>query len=296
MKTDGLLLIDKPRGLSSAAVVEKVKRFFRAKKAGHGGTLDPMATGLLPVALGEGTKLLWLLLDGDKEYLAEATLGTRTDTDDAEGREILKAPVPALGAALVNEALQRQAGTIQQVPPAFSALKKDGKPNYERARAGESVEVEPRTVTIHALELLSYEAPMVRFRVACSKGTYVRSIARDLGEALGTCAHLSALRRTQTLGFSVEKASPLESLSSAELISCEALSAHLVTGRASEELVSSVTSGKAMRGEMLGFPETFCGTGRVLGPKGELLALVQLEPDGRITWLRGFVGLGEALG
>lgn len=293
MRVDGLLLVDKPRGLSSAAVVEKVKRFYKAAKAGHGGTLDPMATGLLPVAVGEATKLLWLLLDGDKEYLAEALLGVRTDTDDAEGAEVERVALPpTLEEEAITAALLSQVGPRMQRPPVYSALKRDGKPLYARARAGEEVEVEPRRVEIYEIERQEAALPRVRFRVACGKGTYIRSIARDLGEALGVGAHLAALRRTKTLGFSVERATPLDQLGEATLISCEELTASLPSGQARAEQVKAVQSGKVLRADEFGLALAPEELARILDPGGALLALARGDQDGKLVWQRIFVGLG----
>ena len=193
-RLDGVLLLDKPAGLSSNQCLGVVKRLFSAQKAGHTGTLDPFATGLLPVALGEATKFSQGLLEADKTYLATMCLGVTTRTGDTEGEVIREMPVDA-DVAAIAAAMARFQGEIMQVPPMYSALKRDGKPLYEYARAGVDLEREARQVTIHALDLLSVDGAQVVFRVRCSKGTYVRTLAEDIGNALGCGAHLTALRR-----------------------------------------------------------------------------------------------------
>jgi tRNA pseudouridine55 synthase len=193
---DGVLLLDKPVGPSSTRVLSHVKKLFNAKKAGHGGTLDPMASGLLPIMFGEATKYAADGLDADKVYDATIRLGIKTTTGDAEGQVLERAEVPAaFPPTHLGQVLKTFLGTQQQVPPLFSALKKDGKPLYAYARAGQDVERAPRTITIYELSLQSVELPLVTVRVSCSKGTYVRTLAEDIGAALGLPSHLQALRR-----------------------------------------------------------------------------------------------------
>ncbi|MDR5662063.1 tRNA pseudouridine(55) synthase TruB [Burkholderia cenocepacia] len=211
---DGVLLLDKPIGLSSNDALIRAKRLLLAKKAGHTGTLDPLASGLLPLCFGEATKFSQDLLDADKTYEATMRLGQRTATGDAEGEVIDTRPVECDRAA-VEVALVRFTGDIVQVPPMYSALKRDGKPLYEYARAGQTVEREGRNVTIHALDLLACDLPDVTFRVTCSKGTYVRTLAEDIGEALGCGAHLTMLRRTGVGALTLEHAVTLDALSDA---------------------------------------------------------------------------------
>ncbi|CAI8696306.1 tRNA pseudouridine(55) synthase TruB [Burkholderia cepacia] len=212
---DGVLLLDKPVGLSSNDALIRAKRLLLAKKAGHTGTLDPLASGLLPLCFGEATKFSQDLLEADKTYEATMRLGLRTATGDAEGEVIDTRPVECDRAA-VEAALARFTGEIVQVPPMYSALKRDGKPLYEYARAGQTVEREGRNVTIHALDLLACEMPDVTFRVTCSKGTYVRTLAEDIGEALGCGAHLTMLRRTGVGALTLEHAVTLDALSDAD--------------------------------------------------------------------------------
>ena len=210
---DGVLLLDKPLGLSSNDALIKAKRIYLAKKAGHTGTLDPLATGLLPLCFGEATKFSQDLLDADKTYEATMRLGIRTTTGDAEGEAIDTRDVTCDEASVV-ESMKKFVGDIVQVPPMYSALKRDGKPLYEYARAGLTVEREGRPVTIHALQMIACALPLVTFRVTCSKGTYVRTLAEDIGEALGCGAHLTALRRTGVGALTLEHAVTLDELAS----------------------------------------------------------------------------------
>ncbi len=211
----GVILVDKARGPSSAALVAEVGRALGGVRAGHAGTLDPMATGLMVVCVGEATKLATFLSGADKEYVAEAVLGVRTDTLDADGK-VVGEPVEAGAVEAIDEAAVRRVlagltGPIQQVPPMYSALKREGRPLYELAREGVEVEREARAITVHELELLAFTPgprATVRFRVFASKGTYVRVLAADLGEQLGVGAHLVALRRTRAGAFSVDEATP----------------------------------------------------------------------------------------
>jgi tRNA pseudouridine55 synthase len=212
---DGVLLIDKPVGLSSNDALTRVKRIVNAKKAGHTGTLDPFATGLLPLCFGEATKFSQDLLEADKTYIATVHLGITTTTGDTEGEIIATGPVDAnagITPERIEAALARLRGPILQVPPMYSALKRDGKAYYEYAREGIVLEREARPVTIHSLEFVRYEAPMLVIRVCCSKGTYVRVLGEDIGAALGCGAHLNALRRIQVGSLTVEGMVTLEQL------------------------------------------------------------------------------------
>ncbi|TAM04351.1 MAG: tRNA pseudouridine(55) synthase TruB [Paraburkholderia sp.] len=212
---DGVLLLDKPIGLSSNDALIRAKRLYRAKKGGHTGTLDPLASGLLPLCFGEATKFSQDLLDADKTYEATMRLGVRTTTGDAEG-EALDTREVTCDEAAVREAMTKFVGDIVQIPPMYSALKRDGKPLYEYARAGQVVEREGRQVTILALEIIACALPDVTFRVTCSKGTYVRTLAEDIGEALGCGAHLVMLRRTGVGALTLEHAVTLDALSDAD--------------------------------------------------------------------------------
>jgi tRNA pseudouridine55 synthase len=212
---DGVLLIDKPVGLSSNDALTKVKRIVNAKKAGHTGTLDPFATGLLPLCFGEATKFSQDLLEADKTYLATVHLGITTTTGDTEG-EVLETRDVAASAEQIEAALARFRGPILQVPPMYSALKRDGKAYYEYAREGVVLEREARPVTIHHLELIAYAAPFLTIRVTCSKGTYVRVLGEDIGATLGCGAHLSALRRVQVGALTTANMVTLEELQAIE--------------------------------------------------------------------------------
>jgi len=208
---DGVLLIDKPVGLSSNDALTKVKRIVNAKKAGHTGTLDPFATGLLPLCFGEATKFSQDLLEADKTYDAVVHLGITTTTGDTEGEAVETRPVDVTPER-IEMALARFRGPIMQVPPMYSALKRDGKALYEYAREGIVLEREARPVTIHRLEMLAYDAPMLTIRVTCSKGTYVRVLGEDIGAELGCGAHLNALRRIGVGALTVEGMVTLEQL------------------------------------------------------------------------------------
>lgn len=194
-QVDGVLLLDKPIGLSSNDALQKVRRLFSAAKGGHTGTLDPMATGLLPLCFGEATKFSADLLNADKTYEAVVKFGVTTDTGDAEGKVIATAAVNVVESDIFR-ALPQFTGTIQQIPPMHSALKRDGRPLYELARKGIVVEREARAVTINSLEVLGFAGDTLTLRVSCSKGTYIRVLASDLGDVLGCGGHLTALRRT----------------------------------------------------------------------------------------------------
>ncbi|HHS84247.1 MAG TPA: tRNA pseudouridine(55) synthase TruB [Gammaproteobacteria bacterium] len=211
---NGILLLDKPLGITSNKALQMVKRLFNARKAGHTGNLDPMASGVLPLCLGEATKMSAFLLDADKRYRGTVKLGVRTSSADAEGEVIERLPVPALQEQQIREVLTQFVGEIEQIPPMYSALKHQGQPLYKLARQGVEVERKPRTVTIHELELLQFADDEITLDVHCSKGTYVRTLAEDIGTALGCCAHLNGLVRTKAGPFELEQAVTLEQLES----------------------------------------------------------------------------------
>ena len=210
---DGYLLIDKPAGWTNHDVVAKVRNLTGIKKVGHGGTLDPMATGLLVIGLGSATKGLEQFVQGDKTYVAEVTLGATTATDDAEGKVEPTTNSTELAQSEIKAALKGFEGDIEQLPPVYSAIKTGGKKAYVEARQGRTVERKPRAVTIHGIELLEYAWPVLRIRVAVSKGTYIRALARDIGERLGTGAYLSGLRRERVGELSVEDFHRIEEIS-----------------------------------------------------------------------------------
>jgi len=207
---NGIVLLDKDTGLSSNAALQKVKRLFFAKKAGHTGALDPLASGILPICLGQSTKVAGFLLDDDKRYFVRGQLGQMTDTGDAEGEIIKNQPFEHLTNEEIRTAVNQFVGDIEQIPPMYSALKKDGQPLYKLARQGIEIDRPPRPVTIHHIDYLGYENGIVSLEVACSKGTYIRTLIEDIGNKLGCGAHVIELRRTgfahidiaQTIKFS----------------------------------------------------------------------------------------------
>jgi len=217
VRIDGVVLLDKPAGMSSQGAVTAVKRAFNADKAGHTGTLDPMATGLLPICLGEATKYSQDLLDADKTYIAKIQFGSRTDTGDAEGQvvetfELPQFADPAAMQKALDQVISQFTGAIKQVPPMYSALKRDGKPLYEYARAGVELERTPREIIIHRIRWTDVQWPQATLEVSCSKGTYIRVLAEDIGKALNCGAHLVGLRRTEVGHLNLEQSFTLESI------------------------------------------------------------------------------------
>jgi tRNA pseudouridine55 synthase len=195
-KVNGILLLDKPLGITSNDALQRVKHLFRARKAGHTGSLDPLATGLLPICLGEATKISAFLLDADKRYRVKVKLGVTTTTADAEGEVLEEKPITGVDQARIEAALESFRGEIDQLPPMYSAIKHKGERLYNLARQGIEVEREPRRITIHSLVLLDWQAPEFSLDVHCSKGTYVRTLAEDIGNVLGCGAHVTALHRS----------------------------------------------------------------------------------------------------
>ena len=282
-----MLLLDKPSGISSNTALQEAKRLLGAAKAGHAGTLDPLASGLLPLLFGEATKFARFGLDADKTYLASVRLGVRTATGDAEGEVLERRPVD-IDDALLAEALGRFRGAIAQVPPMYSALKRDGRPLYELARAGKSVEREARRVMIHELELQGRAGDLLRLRVRCSKGTYIRQLAEDLGEALGTVAHLEALRRTGAGDFALAQAVGLEQFRAMDeagrqacLLPADSLLAALPVVRLGPEAVLRFKQGQAVQAGAA--PAPAC---RVLGETGTLIGVGEAGADGNLRPLR----------
>jgi tRNA pseudouridine55 synthase len=222
MAIDGVLVVDKPPGIVSMRVVEQVRRVLRQRRAGHTGTLDPAATGVLPICLGEATKIARYLSGDDKEYLATVRLGLETDSGDLDGEVLSRQePPPALEEALVEEALAQFRGTIRQRPPALSAIRVQGERLYDRVRRGEEVDVPEREVTLHQLELLASRPAELDLRVVCSKGTYIRSLAIDVGRLLGYGGCLASLRRTRAGSLSLPQAVALDELRQAALSEAE---------------------------------------------------------------------------
>lgn len=219
---DGVLLLDKPLGLSSNAALQRARRLLRAAKAGHTGSLDPLATGMLPLCFGEATKVAGYLLDGDKRYSFRLVLGAKTSTGDAEGAVVAEAPVPTLTPAVVEAALAGLRGPQQQVPPMHSALKRDGRPLYELARQGIEVERASRSVVLHELVCTGFGPGWLEAEVHCSKGTYVRVVGEEVAAALGTVGHLGALRRLWAAPFTNLPVVTLEQLEAEDEVAREA--------------------------------------------------------------------------
>jgi tRNA pseudouridine55 synthase len=290
---DGILLLDKPVGLSSNQALQRVRRAFRAKKAGHTGSLDPLASGVLPLCFGEATKVAGYLLDSDKTYQASLTLGARTTTGDAEGEVAEQKPVPVLSAQLIGEAMRRFIGHQTQIPPMYSALKRDGEPLYQMARRGEVIERAPREIRIEAFELLDWQADQIRFGVTCSKGTYVRTLGEDLAAALGTVGYLSALRRTAVGdGFSASEVHTLADIEALAdhperldpwLVPIDAALKHWPALTLSQTEAEGIQQGRvlAQRGvagarlRLYGPNQTFLGLGQVDG-SGEAVRALRL--------------------
>jgi tRNA pseudouridine55 synthase len=219
IRIDGVVLLDKPAGMSSHSAVTAVKRAFNADKAGHTGTLDPLATGLLPICLGEATKYSQGLLEADKTYIAQVKFGSRTDTGDAEGQIIEELPLPVFAGdpeikTALDALLPKFTGSISQMPPMYSALKRDGKPLYEYARAGVELERAPRDIVIHSIRWTNVNWPEATLEVSCSKGTYIRVLAEDIGNTLGCGTHLVGLRRTEVGHLTLEQSFTIESIQS----------------------------------------------------------------------------------
>jgi tRNA pseudouridine55 synthase len=288
---DGVLVVDKPEGPTSFDVVRDVRRRLRVKKAGHTGTLDPMATGVLPICLGEATKVAGLILEGDKAYRAVVRLGASTDTLDAQGKVTGEAPVPALTPEGVEVSLARFRGTYEQVPPMYSAVKVAGRRLYELAREGKEIERQARTVTVHALKLLDLSASEITLEVHCSKGFFVRTLAEELGRALGTLAHLRALRRTKSGPFTLAQSLSLEALASGPV---KLVSMADALGELPVFPVSAAQAARVRHGVPLEGPPPLEGKRlRVTGPSGELLAVAELK-HGRLSYLRVLASAEEA--
>ncbi|MET0330911.1 MAG: tRNA pseudouridine(55) synthase TruB [Dyella sp.] len=289
----GLLLLDKPLGLSSNQALQAARKLLRAAKGGHTGALDPLATGLLPLCFGEGTKIAGTLLGSRKAYLAECRLGATTRTADLEGEVVERRPVPTLDAAAIEAALVSLRGRIIQVPPVYSAIKQDGEPLYLKARRGEAVDVPSREVEVFTLTLLEHQGDSLRLYVECGSGTYIRSLAVDLGEALGCGAHLTALRRLWVDPFEKPQMVSLEQLQQAAEQGDSALDALLLpvaAGLAKLPQVhleaadsASVARGRKVQGD---FP--VAERVAAYADDGRLLALAQVDAQGILQVIRGF--------
>ncbi|MCX5941362.1 MAG: tRNA pseudouridine(55) synthase TruB [Cyanobium sp. LacPavin_0818_WC50_MAG_67_9] len=274
----GFLVLDKPAGLTSHGCVSRVRRAYGLKRVGHGGTLDPAVTGVLPIALGPATRLL-PYLEGDKTYRGVVQLGVRTVSDDLEGEVLSQAAVPALSTADLEMALAAFRGPIQQVPPQVSAVHVEGQRAYARVRQGEQLNLAARAVTLHRLELLGWDGATARLEVLvrCSAGTYIRSLARDLGDLLGCGGALATLRRTEALGFALEQAVPLEALDQAPappLLDPLTALAHLPQRQLDAGELESWRCGRAL-GHAL--PLQAGEPVAVLGPDGNLAGMARAQ-------------------
>ncbi len=289
----GVVLLDKPAGISSNRALQKARGIYQARKAGHTGSLDPFATGMLPVCLGEASKTAAFMLEAGKRYRATARLGEATTTGDIEG-DIIQTCSPArCDAEFLARTLKSFEGQIEQVPPMYSALKHEGRPLYEYARAGIEIERPARTVTIHQLDLVDWQSPNLTFGVHCSKGTYVRTLAEDIATALGSCAHLVALRRTAVEPFESSPMVTLEQLQEAReqgglqeyLLPVDAGLLHWPRVE-----LDIIQQGRFEHGNQ--FEYTPAGSNaervRVYGPENNLLGLADLDPGGRLKPLKVF--------
>jgi tRNA pseudouridine55 synthase len=300
-----VIVVDKPAGRTSFDVVRRIRGALarrlgvtaRSLKVGHTGTLDPLASGVLPICIGEATKLAPFLLGADKCYETEVRFGVETDTLDADGDVVATHPVPTLTPETLEAALVALRGPIAQVPPMFSALKRDGRPLYAYARAGTVVEREARPVVIHELELLGLGPPDgARLRVRCSKGTYIRVLVADLGQALGCGAHVAALRRTVSGPFSAAQALPLaevlDRIATGQALPLVALAeavAHLPSVMVDAARAEDLRRGRAVAWDALGAAAApAVGACRVLGAEGGLVAVAEPGPEGRTKVLRVF--------
>lgn len=293
MPVHGVLLLDKPAGMSSTQALAKAKWLLHAEKAGHTGTLDPFATGLLPLCFGEATKFAQDLLDADKTYETTVQLGVTTTTGDTEGDVVAERPVD-ISLAQIEQVLAQFRGPIQQVPPMYSALKRDGRPLYEYARAGVTLERAARAVTIHALELIAFSPPALTLRVRCSKGTYIRVLGEDIGRALGCGAHLSALRRTATGDLSVAAACTLASIvnDTREALATRLLPVDALLSRFSCVTLASPLAERFVHGQRLALaregvePLPAPGRVRVLDSQGVLLGVADWQDSGTLVPVR----------
>ena len=291
----GILLLDKPAGLSSNAALQQARRLLRAEKGGHTGSLDPLATGLLPLCFGEATKIAGLLLGSRKAYQAQARLGITTTTDDADGDVLERRAVPALDESVVRAALAGLTGRIVQVPPVYSALKQGGEPLYRRARRGEDIAAPPRQVEVHRLDLIGRTGDRLDLHVECGSGTYVRSLVRDLGERLGCGAHVTVLRRTWVEPFREPRMFTFEALTALAgdggpaaldplLLPLEAGLAAYRQVRVDAGAAAQLRQGQRARPTAAADP----GAAAAIDPQGRAVALVEVSAEGWLRPMRGF--------
>ncbi|MEJ0087795.1 MAG: tRNA pseudouridine(55) synthase TruB [Pseudomonadota bacterium] len=284
---NGILLLDKPKGLTSNGALQRVRKAFGAKSAGHVGTLDPMATGMLPLCLDEATKVIAEIESGAKCYEFTVQLGARTDTGDAEGDIVERLPVPTLDAAQIEQALARFRGAQTQIPPMYSALKRDGQPLYKLARQGIEVERAPRTLEIKRLELTGFRADALDLTCECTKGTYVRVLGEDLARGLGTAGFLTRLRRAWVEPFeglpmcSLEAALAAAGTGDQRLLAPDVALRTLPEVRITAEQVVALRHGQAVSGDT-GATAPPGRRVRIYGPDGVFLGMAEVLPDGRL--------------
>jgi tRNA pseudouridine55 synthase len=281
----GIILLDKRLGVSSNQALQEVRRLFNANKAGHTGSLDPLATGLLPLCFGEATKVSALMLDDDKRYQVTIKLGVMTDTGDSEGQIVAEMPVPDFSESQLRDCLQHFTGEIDQVPPMYSALKHQGKKLYELAREGKTVDRPARRITIYAIELLAFDSQHISLDVRCSKGTYIRSLAEDIGHYLGSCGTVTALRRTASGQFNLADAFTIEQLRAMDLATLYASRlavdlplSHIPAVTVNDDQVTSIK-----QGQQITLNSTELGTVRIYSEQcflglGEMLINGKLAP------------------
>lgn len=292
----GIVVVDKPSGYSSNYVLQQVKRLFDARKAGHTGSLDPLASGVLPICLGEATKLSGYLLDADKEYIVTCQLGITTDSGDADGKVIDQQPVPEFDAERLKQILQHFIGEQDQVPPMFSALKHQGQPLYKLAREGKEVERKARRIHIYAIELHDCSRDSFTLQVRCSKGTYIRTLVEDISHKLGTGGHVTMLRRTGVAGYTIEDAVSLEQLAASreagdmaeldeQLESAENALPDWPVINLDEAASKTLSFGQSIQVEQ----DFECANVRLFDQDKKFMGLGEMSPDGVIKPKRLFV-------
>jgi tRNA pseudouridine55 synthase len=298
---DGVIVINKPAGLTSSAVVRAVKRLLGARKVGHTGTLDPMATGVLPLCINEGTKLAAFFLQSDKEYVATLRLGIETDTQDREGAVIRQTEVLPHDREQILNAVHAFQGTVLQTPPMFSALKRQGIPLYRIARAGGSVPRQPREISIHHIAVLSCEVPFVTIAVCCSRGTYIRTLCADIGRRLCCGAHMTALQRVRSGAFHINQALELEDLRACagtglvreHIIPLNAALTGMPELVVAQALIEKIRQGMQIRArdiEGSALQQLVAGqTAKIVSPDGRLVAVVECSPQPAWKTLRTFM-------
>lgn len=276
-KVDGIVVVDKPEGITSNGLLQQVRRLYNAKKAGHTGALDPFATGLLPICLGEATKVSGLLLDADKRYQATLKLGIATDSADKDGQAIQEMDIPEFTETQLTQVLNQMQGSIHQIPPMYSALKHEGKPLYEYARQGIDIERPARAVHIYELKCLFFKEDEIQFEVFCSKGTYVRTLGEMMAEKLGTVGHLTQLRRIQTGAFQVSDMNSIETISNAPELYLKALDLplhHLQAISLNEEQTDWV-----LHGGKLKFPKPKTDLVRFYNPSKQFIGVGEWQVE-----------------